>query len=260
MITKRVNPILVEERHQKILEILDKESVVTIDQLKKILSVSESTLRNDLRFLEERRKLKRSHGGALKIDGTEEVSYSHREVLNRSEKERIGKEASRWIEPDETVLLDSGSTVMQLAQNLPEGFEFNVVCSALNTALTAGKKGNVSVHLVGGLLRPSLQELVGPKAVEGIKEIGVNKVFLAASGLDMKNGLTENHIFSAEIKRAMVESANQVILLLDSHKMGKSFFMDLCPLSKVDVLITDTGIPSDYLSFFKEKGIETIIV
>lgn len=250
--------MLIAQRHQKILDILEEKNAVTIEELKKYFSVSESTIRNDLRYLESINKLKRSHGGAIKIQKQDEIPFSQRSLIKKKEKEQIGKIASQFIFPNETIFLDAGTTVMELAKNLPNDFEFNVVTSALNTALAASVYPNVSVHLVGGLLRPALQELVGPNAVEGIRKINAQKVFLGASGLSLERGVTENHIFSAEVKKAMVESAEQVFLLIDSEKIGKSFFVDLIPLDKVDVLITDSNISDEYYTTLSEIGIKVI--
>jgi DeoR family fructose operon transcriptional repressor len=148
---------------------------------------------------------------------------------------------------------------MALALQLPDDLEFNAVTTALHIALEAGKHKNVAVHLVGGMLRPSLQELIGPKAIQGIKEIHAHKVFLSISGVDLTKGITENHVFSAEVKKAMVESADQVILLADSTKMGKVFFADVLPIKEIDVLITDSGIHPDDHRALLQMGIEVVI-
>lgn len=251
--------MLAEERHQRIIDLLSEHHSINIHMLREILAVSEATVRNDLRYLEEQNKLRRTHGGAISIARNPEIAYDQRAAVNTIPKQKIGRAASQIIRPGETVFLDAGSTVMELARQMPASFEFNVVTAALNTATVAGIHPNVSVHLVGGMLRSSLQELVGPKAVEGIREIHAHKVFLGVSGVDLLKGLTENHIFSAEIKKAMVESSNEVIVLADSSKMGKVFFAELIPLSSVTTLITDKGIGDDYRSDLEKMGVQVII-
>jgi DeoR/GlpR family transcriptional regulator of sugar metabolism len=251
--------MMVEERHQKILDMLTEQNSVHIQELKERLTVSEATVRNDLRYLEENGRLKRLHGGAVHISKINEITYEQRAVIHHQEKERIGRKAASWIHPGETTFLDAGSTVMELAKHLPEDFEFNVVTAALNTASAAGMHSNVHVHMVGGMLRPSLQELVGPKAIKSIKEINAHKVFLACSGVDVTRGLTEQHIFAAEVKKAMVESASQVILLADSTKMGQVFFAELIPLTMVNVLITDSGLSEEYRHTLTSMGIEVVV-
>jgi DeoR/GlpR family transcriptional regulator of sugar metabolism len=109
------------------------------------------------------------------------------------------------------------------------------------------------------MLRSSLQELIGPKAIQGIKEIHAHKVFLSISGMDLTKGATENHVFSAEVKKAMVESADQVILLADSTKAGKVFFAEVLPLSEIDVLITDSGISQEFLTELQQMGIHVVV-
>lgn len=247
------------ERHQKLLQILEEKKSIDIHYLRNALKVSEPTIRNDLRFLESEGKLQRTHGGATLQIKTNEVSYSQRAVINQTEKARIGKAAVQWIAPGETVFLDAGSTIMALASQLPSGFDFNAVTTALHIALEAGKQTNVSVHLIGGMLQPSLQEVVGPKAIQGIKEIHAHKVFLSISGLDLTKGITENHVFSAEVKKAMIEASDQVIVLADSNKMDKVFFADVLPLNEVDVLITDNGISEEYHQALLSRGIHVVI-
>ncbi|PLT33732.1 DeoR/GlpR family DNA-binding transcription regulator [Bacillus sp. V5-8f] len=251
--------MLVAQRHQLILELLEQKNAIKIEDLKPLFPVSESTLRNDLRYLEEKKKLRRSHGGAIKIQTNQETSFQQRTYSFKSEKENIGKAAAGLIRPDETIFLDAGTTVMELANNLPETFEFNIVTPSLTAAMAAGNHTNISVHLVGGVLRHSLQELVGPKAVQGFLEVSAQKVFLGASGLSFERGVSENHVFSAEVKKAMVASAEEVILLLDSSKIGKSYLMELLPLTKLDRIVTDSNISDQNYQKLVELGIQVLI-
>jgi DeoR/GlpR family transcriptional regulator of sugar metabolism len=248
-----------EDRQLQILQILEDRKSIDIHSLKELLNVSEPTIRNDLRFLENEGKLQRTHGGATQVPKSKEMPYSQRSIVQQKEKDRIGKAAVAWIQKGETVFLDAGSTIMSLAEQLPDELEFNAVTTALHIALEAGKHPNASVHLVGGMLRSSLQELIGPKAIQGIKEIHAHKVFLSISGMDLTKGATENHVFSAEVKKAMVESADQVILLADSTKAGKVFFAEVLPLSEIDVLITDSGISQEFLTELQQMGIHVVV-
>lgn len=251
--------MFIEDRHEKIIQLVAEHDSVSIHFLKDALSVSEATVRNDLRYLEEQHRLKRTHGGAMAIGKAPEVEYDKRAAVRMQEKRRIGQAAAQLIGAGETIFLDAGSTVMELARQLPPHCEFNVVTAALNTAAAAGQHHNVAVHLVGGLLRPSLQELVGPKTVEAIRAIRAHKVFLGVSGVDLERGLTENHVFSAEVKKALAASAEEVIVLADSAKMGKVFFAELLPLSAVTTLITDPGISDAYRGQLEKQGIQVIM-
>ncbi|BBH23610.1 D-beta-D-heptose 1-phosphate adenosyltransferase [Paenibacillus baekrokdamisoli] len=252
--------MLAKERQKTIIDIVSEKGSIGIHELRERLDVSEATVRNDLKYLEQNGMLKRLHGGAVDLSRMNEITYEQRAVVHASEKERIGKKAAGLIAPGETIFLDAGSTVMELATHLPSGFEFNVVTAALNVASAAGRHGNAHVHLVGGMLRSSLQELVGPKAIAGIKEIHAHKVFLSCSGFDAGKGLTERHIFSAEVKKAMIAAADQVILLADSTKMGRVFFAELAPLHKVDLLITDNAISDTNRTLLTAQGIEVLTV
>lgn len=250
----------VENRHQKLLQILQEKKLASIHDLKQSLGVSEPTIRNDLRFLESKGKLHRRHGGAVPIiNKPSEIPLSQRSSVRQAEKDRIGKAAAAWINAGDTVFLDAGSTILALAQQLPDHIQFNAVTAALHIASTAGKHPGVLVHIVGGMLQPSLQEVVGPKAIDAIKEIRAHTVFLSISGLDLEKGITENHVLSAEVKKAMVEASDRVIVLADSSKMEKVFFADVIPLHRVDVLITDTGIPPEIHDSLVQKGIQVVI-
>ncbi|MFC5405070.1 DeoR/GlpR family DNA-binding transcription regulator [Cohnella soli] len=249
----------VEERHKILLQILQNKKNVTIHELKSSLEVSEPTIRNDLRFLESQGKLQRTHGGAIPSVRQDEIPYSERSGVRYNEKERIGKAAAEWINPGETVFLDAGSTIMALAKQLPDNLAFNAVTAALHIAMEADKRRDVFVHLIGGMLQSSLQEVVGPKAVQSIKEIRAHKVFLSISGLDLHTGATENHVLSAEVKKAMVEASEQVIVLADSDKMGKVCFADIIPLERIDTLITDEGLKPEYRQALAAKGVRVVI-
>jgi len=252
--------MLAHERHKKILELLESGDSMHVEEFQTILSVSEATVRNDLRRLQAQGLILRSHGGARRIDRPPaETSYEQREVVRHHQKQRIGIEAAKRIGPQETVFFDSGSTVIEAAKHAPRGFEFHVVTAALNTAYVAGKLPNVNVHVVGGMLRESLHELVGPKAVASIREVRAHKAFLGVSAVDLEFGLMENHVLSAEVKRAMASSAREIIVLADSSKMGKVGFAPLLALRDVNVLITDDGISEAFVDRVRDEGVEVVV-
>ncbi len=230
------------DRHQQILAILEERKAADIHFLREVLNVSEPTIRNDLRLLESQGKLQRSHGGALQVPRVAETPYDERHRIRLREKRAIGAAAIELIQDGDTVFLDAGSTIMAMAEQLPANLQFNAVTAGLHIALEASRRPGVSVHVVGGLVRPSLQELIGPKALQSIRDVHAHKVFLSVSGVDADKGLTDNHVFSAEVKRAMVRSSDRVIVLADSSKFGRSFYAPIVPLDQVDTVITDDGL------------------
>ena len=249
----------IQARQQEILRILEERKSVNIHYLKSVLAVSEPTVRNDLRYLESQGKLQRSHGGAVQIQKPQEMPYVERYKVNLAAKREIGRVAATMLKQGETVFLDAGSTIMTMAEQLPDHIECNAVTAALHIALEAGKHPGISVHLVGGLLRPSLQELIGPKAIEGIRQIHAHKVFLSVSGVDLEKGLTENHLLSSEVKRAMVESADEVIVLADSSKWGTVHFARVLPVAEVDILVTDEDIDEESCRALEERGVRVLV-
>lgn len=248
-------------RRNEIIDLINVKGQVFVEELSKQFDVSEVTIRNDLDQLEVKNMLVRARGGAIKSEGRVGLDYklSEKDKLQLSQKIKIGKKAAKLIKESEIILIDSGTTTAELAKNLKDFSELTVITNALNIALLLSDSNNINLTIPGGYLRRNSQSLVGPMAEMGLKNFYVDKAFLAVDGLDPKLGLYTPNIEEAHLNRQMIEIANEVILLCDSSKLRRKSFAHICPVSSIDIIITDEDIHKDDLKQLEESGVKVII-
>lgn len=248
-----------EERRQKILEIIGREQVVKVLDLSAFFNVSEATIRRDLQELEEAGFLKRTHGGAISNQAaTFEPSLAEKEDQYQAEKIAIAGVAVQLVQEGDTVMLDAGSTTLQIARNLKQKRNITIVTNAVNIAWELAA-GNAEVILLGGNLRQRTLSLVGPITENILSGLYVDKLFLATNGLDLKKGLTTPNLAEAQTKKAMLNSAKEVILVADHSKFGRVSFSHICNLDRINCLITDNGAPAAVLNALKKQGIKVLV-
>ncbi|MBI2874339.1 MAG: DeoR/GlpR transcriptional regulator [Firmicutes bacterium] len=249
------------ERRLKIIEAIERDRIVEVAGLAQGLGVSQVTVRNDLRELEKEGILKRTHGGAVSLSNPSgyEPAFTLREHELRDQKERIGKAAMGYIEEGESIILDSGSTTMQIARHLKKNLNVTVVTNAVNIAAELAHK-SVRVVITGGDVNPASLSAVGHLAEKSLREINVDKTFLAAGGVSLDRGITNNSFLDVQVKRAMIDAAGEVILVADSRKFGKVCLAQIGPLSLVHRVITDRDAPADHVEGLREMGIEVILI
>ncbi len=248
-----------EQRQQRILELLQAERYVKVSALQSVLQASEASIRRDLQVLEDAGLLKRTHGGAVSNQTAAfEPSLAEKEDRFGAEKRAIARVAAGLVEPGETVLLDAGSTTLHIARELKHKRKVTVVTNAVNLACELAS-GEVDVILTGGTLRPATLSLVGPIAESTLAELHADKLFLATNGLDLKRGLTTPNLFEAQAKRAMIESAREVILVADHSKFGRISFRQFCGLDRIDCLITDSGAPEEFVRALEQRNVKVLI-
>ena len=248
-------------RRNEILTAINTDGQVYVDELSSRFGVSEVTIRNDLDQLEQKNLLIRARGGAMRIEGRVGVDYnlSEKDKLNYHEKMKIGKAAAKLIHDSETVLIDSGTATAEMVKNLPNMEELTVITNALNIATLLMGNPGVNLTIPGGFLRRKSQSLVGPMAQRNLKNFYVDKAFLGVDGFDTKTGIYTPNIEEAHLNELMIEIANEVILLSDSSKFKKKSFAFICPVDKIDVVVTDDKIdPEDYRRL-EDAGVKVII-
>jgi DeoR/GlpR family transcriptional regulator of sugar metabolism len=252
--------MLAQQRRQKIFELIREDGQAKVLELGKIFKVSEVTIRQDLEKLEEEGLVVREHGGAhLKNIG---LSVRNIELLNKenmAEKEAIAKKAAELIRDGDTIILDSGSTTTEIAKQLNGYTNLTVITNALNIALILGVDQGINLVLTGGEFKAPTLSLTGQKAADSLEGLHVDKLFLATAGITLKSGLTYPSISDLVVKKAMIESADQVYLVADSGKIGKSSFASLGALSLIDYLITDSKIKEEDIALFSRHRIKLII-
>jgi DeoR family transcriptional regulator, fructose operon transcriptional repressor len=249
-----------EERHQQILSYLNKYHRASVPELSQVFQVSESTIRRDLSELEQKEMLRRTHGGAVSVDFVRmEPTVREKQTTNLSEKESIAKTASEWIKEKETILLDSGTTTLQLAKHL-HSLNLTIVTNSVSVLTELQDMKNIELLSTGGTVRSQIGAMVGPYAEGFIRRIKVDKLFLGINGVDVRNGLSTPNVLEAQIKKEMISAARQVILLCDHSKLGKITLHQVAPLSEIDVIITDKNASISFLEECDQLGIDVSTV
>jgi DeoR family transcriptional regulator of aga operon len=247
------------ERRRIILEELYQNKQVSTTQLKLRFKVSEVTLRKDLHYLENKKLLIRSRGGAMiPVKVGEDLSVEKRKVLNLSKKKTIAQAAYSLFKQGDTIILDSGTTLMQLASQLKKIKELTIITNALDIAFKLSEVENLKMIVPGGIFRQKSYSLVGVNAVENFQMYRADKYFLSADGLTSDGVFTAN-LEEGQIAKLIMSNAKENIILLDSSKFGRMGIINFAPLSKIHTLITDKNIPDVYYEILTAQGIKVII-
>ncbi len=248
-----------EERMQRILALLETQPAIRVGELCSLLGASEASIRRDLRKLQETGLLKRTHGGAVRNDlAAFELSMAQKEDRFKAEKISIARVAAHLVRDEETIMLDAGTTTLELARQLNRRRRLTVVTNALNIARELAAT-QVEVSVTGGSLRRKTLSLVGPLAEGTLAGLHVDKLFLAANGVDLRKGVTTPNLAEARTKRAMVESAAQVIVVADHSKLGRVAFSQVCPIDHVHCLITDAEAPAEFVRTLRRRGVKVLL-
>lgn len=251
--------MLVGERRLKIIDLLEEKGNVVVSDLSSLLSVTAETIRRDLEGLEKEGLLKRTYGGAIPINKISlELPFKARKIEHKEEKKVIGKVAAELIEDGDALMFDASTTVLEVAKQIGAKKRLTVIASSLAAVLELIGKSEISVISTGGVFHSRSFSCVGPLAEKGIRNYHVDKLFLGAKGITIA-GLTDSYEAEAQLKKAMVESAKETILVVDSSKFNKIALVSIVPLEAINKVITDRGIPSEYKKLFADQGIEVII-
>ena len=252
---------IVEDRQRRILNLLNQQGSIQVNDLVTDLQVSEMTIRRDLDALEQKGLLRRVHGGAISSQGRSfEPPFLSRASQAKEEKERIGKAISEMVQNGDSLILDIGTTTLQAAQYLVHKKNLTIITPSLPVLNILGGIDWIRLIPTGGILRPGELSMVGHLAERAFEEFYVDKLFLAAGCVDLKNGLTEYNLEDALVKRAMLKNSKEVILVADSSKFNRTAMASIGPISCVQQIISDTGLDKNTTSTLRELGIKLTLV
>jgi DeoR/GlpR family transcriptional regulator of sugar metabolism len=252
--------MLAEQRRIQILELLREEGNSTVKRLSELFGVTSQTVRQDLDRLAEDGYIVRDHGGAYLKTIPEQVrSLTLQHIENMDKKRMIAREAARYVADNDALILDSGSTVTEIAKNLTEKKNLTIVTNALNIALLLGSVPGFELLVSGGVFKPPTLSLTGEKSADFFSELHVDTLFLAAGGISSNYALTFPGLNDLAIKKAMIKSAGTVYLAADSTKIGKAEFASLGSIELVDYLVTDSGIARKDIEAIEQLGVRVII-
>ncbi|HEX9834364.1 MAG TPA: DeoR/GlpR family DNA-binding transcription regulator, partial [Mycobacterium sp.] len=206
--------------------------------------------------------LRRVHGGAVPVRALHlvEAGVGERESTRAEHKDAIAAAAVELLPPSgATILLDAGTTTARIAAHLPTDRELVVVTNSVPVAARVASMPSVSLQLLGGRVRGITQAAVGEQALRVLDTLRVDMAFIGTNGISVRHGLSTPDSDEAAVKRAMVGSANYVVAVADSSKIGREDFVSFTPLSSVDTLITDSEITDADRSQFTEQGVEVVV-
>ena len=249
------------ERHVETMQLLQDKGHASVSYLSDRFSVSEVTIRKDLRELEQRHLLVRTHGGAVLIDHyMHDLPFDEKAQHRAEEKRRIGRAAADLVKDHDTLVLTTGSTTVQVARHLRGKRQLTVTTSSLHVALELMNNLDVDLILLGGFVRPTTASVVGPHAEQMLREHSFRWLFLGGDGLDVNYGMTTINGLEAHLNRLMTEAAQQTVLVVDASKFGRRCLSRVCNIEEIDTVITDDAAPEEAVRQLEDAGVEVIVV
>jgi DeoR/GlpR family transcriptional regulator of sugar metabolism len=244
-------------RQKKILQLIQVEKKISVANLAKRLQVTEASIRLDFNALENMDYIRRFHGGARIVQPS---AYDSRIATNQQTKKKIAKRAIEYIQPRETLFLDSGTTVLMLAQMLIEFDDLTVITNSVPIAQHIGREQSNSVILAGGSFNYSEQCCEGLITEQFLDNFSASKAFIGSDSIDVNKGLFSNGISMFGYVRKIIHNSKETILLADSSKFSKVGAIKICDLQSVDIIITDGSIPDPVIQELGDIGIQVDIV
>jgi DeoR/GlpR family transcriptional regulator of sugar metabolism len=258
-------PATANERRERIARLIEHSGRVTVTDLVERFGVTDVSIRRDLDMLEDAGRLRRVHGGATAIGrGDFDRGYHLRAREHRDEKVRIGARAASMIQAGDVVVLDSGTTVAQVAARVPgplrRSSAIAVVTNSLPVIDEVGSWDSPHLICLGGLYLPEYQAMVGPQTVEDMRDLSGTIAFIGCDGLTAATGLTTPHVLVAEVGAMMTARAQRVVAVADGSKIGRRGLTPIAPIDAIDVLVTDASADPEELERAREIGIEVVLV
>lgn len=253
-------------RRQQIVAMIHDRGSVQVLGLAQQFGVSTQTIRKDLFYLEGRGVATRSYGGAISSQavGTAaetiaEAGVEMKRALRSNEKERIGRAAAALVKRGDSIILDSGTTTTQIARFLPDYEDIIVVTNDAAVLAELMTKQNIQIVVIGGALRRKNMAFYGAQTEAALDDLLVDKLFLGVDGFDLQRGVTTHFEGEAILNRKMVKAASQVIAVTDSSKFGRVCLHRIIGIDDVDMLISDTGAPADFIAASQQLGCQVEI-
>ncbi|MDK2982326.1 MAG: DeoR family transcriptional regulator, fructose operon transcriptional repressor [Chloroflexota bacterium] len=250
-----------KSRLSYIVDRIEKRGSVSISELAESFGVSEMTVRRDLIELEKMSIVRRVHGGAVSFYGRSfEPPLISRSNKNVAAKQRIGKYAASMVLDGDSIAIDVGSTTIEMAMNLVGRQNLTILTPSLHIANLMSEEKNIRLILSGGIVRQGEKSLIGDLAYLAFREIFVDRLFLGVGGIDAQVGLTEFEMQDAQVKKEMIKSAKEVIVLADSSKFQQVAFSFFARLDQIDHIVSDKEPPQPLLDELIKNNVEIHVV
>ena len=258
-----MNTSSAKERRALILRMLEHKEEVSVVEISRETGISEVTIRKDLTILQNRHLLLRTRGGAMRkpVENTnEDTAIERKRMFNVREKERIGAEAAKLIKNGDYIMLDSGTTTLEVARHLDKFHDLHIVTNAMNIAIELMAYKRFDVVLLGGNVRQQSLSTVGPLALNVLRNFTRYKLFLGVDSFSLENGISTPSLEEALLNQIMIQQADKVIAVFDSSKFNKRSYSHVADVGELDCIVTDRAIPVGMASKLKAAGVEVRVV
>ncbi|WP_297143413.1 transcriptional repressor AgaR [Thermomonas sp.] len=250
------------QRRLQISELVRQNGSVQVTDLSDRFGVSAQTIRKDLRYLSERGVMARAYGGAIDSHvvgpSSGEPTYEAKRGKHPTQKQQIGHCAAKLVTPGSTIVIDSGTTGIALAEALPN-IDVTVVTNDFGVLAAVAPKTNIRLLMLGGELRRKNMAFYGGLTVEALDALHVDLLFLGVDGFDLERGITTHYEPEALLNRKMVEAARRVVAITDSSKFGRVCLHRIIPVNGLDTLITDHDAPAELRASIEALGVELLL-
>lgn len=236
------------KRINQIEEYLEQKKEASLEELKEHFRVSLNTIRRDINELSKSNVIKKVYGGVVynkNISTTK--AYEERNISRLEDKRTIGQYCSRYIESGDIVYIDSGTTTHFLLDQLPEDSAFTLITNSLEVINKAVNYPNIHLMIVGETYKRSTKSFTGITADQTISKFNINKAFMSATAFSINHGASNSDLLENTIKKEICERANEIYLLIDSSKFGKSSLFTYCNIEGISTIITDKNIEERYV-------------
>lgn len=255
-------------RWNSLLELLTETGRISVEEAANRLNVSQATIRRDFDQLAQQQMITRTRGGAVANGVSYDLPLRYKTAKHSAEKQRIGAAAAALVSAGMVVGLNGGTTTTEVARALavrpelnssPEGPQLTVVTNALNIANELLLRSRMKIVVAGGVVRPQSFELVGPLGSALLREVTLDMALLGVDALDVSLGAAAHHEGEAAMNSLMVARARRVVIIADSSKLGRHAFARICPLDRIETLVTDSGASPETVAAFEAAGVQVIV-
>lgn len=259
-----------EQRLSQVLEIVHSKGSVAVEEVAIELEVSTATIRRDFDTLAKRQLVSRTHGGAVSTGNSIGLPIKYKNAKADSVKQLIAQEAVKYVERYQVIGMNGGTTTTEVARAIATDMKFapldeqrpalTVVTNAVNIASELTVRHQIKIMVTGGVARPQSYELTGPYAEEVLNQVNIDIAFLGVEALSPERGASAIHEDEARVNKQLATRAEQVIVVTDSSKFSRKAFANIVPLGDIDVVITDSGISSNFIELFRDMQVELVMV
>lgn len=251
----------IDERKNKILELLNENGSVKVEALSKLFDISEVTVRSDLADMEYKGLLTRIHGGAVSsYKPYYSMNLNQRLAENAARKKAIAEKTASMVENGDTLMLNSGTTTLLVFRALSPSLNLNIVTNSIPIALEAADNPNFNILLLGGSINSKYQFTFGDDAIRQLKNYHADKLILSVDGVDLQGGFSTYYDKEAEIDRIMLSQSNLSIIAADFSKFNREAFTKICDLNSADCIVTNDCVPPEQKKEINDMGIKLFVV